>query len=559
MRRLVQGLGIVAIVILLVACDQTGNNGPDMTPGQEGTPSTMPAPGAGPCKNGVTKQTLGADMTSGVVADGSGNCVTVPDPYGAAPKKDGTPKISFPDYNAITPEISALPGNAYSLLVSTANVTTLSVSCDPATGVSLTPNSGIPGSYLFYLGGMPGKDVSCTLSGSGDNGSATATLIFHPAPDGYVEKLEVRNLPTQVSVDVEQTFQLNNFYVRGFDKTTTVKVACTSGQSPKLVNVVGKMGWYSMVVSGPADVGMTEGCTVSASRSSDGQTAASTVKLSTPGIEFKPGITAENFKDGDVMFMTPLNINTANYVALTGNYKDQPFPKITVHSLDSTPKLTIACTDNHGAGLVPACDAAPICTNKTDYVECQAACGKPGDKDYYVCINNCTDKFYTPCGQATCPITNYASEVISLGKMAQPSDTYEYQIFINYKDIGKPDSVDTCTITAVNDTGGKATYSLAVKHVIPILKPTTQQAIKTGQIVYSDSFKVFLYDNATQVTVTCTLDNNPKLISINIPGIFYFTTVAPNKIGDNNICTVMVAHGNTAPVAYRLMTVTASQ
>lgn len=544
--------------MLLVACDKVGGVSTPL-PEQGSYTSNQPISGTVPCVDGKAKQTVNVGFAAAIGA--SSDCIDVKDPYGEIPPKDLTPKITFPDFNTSTPEILVLPGNAYATLVSSANITTISVACDPSATVTLTPNTGMVDSYLLYLGAMSSNDTTCTITGNGVKGDASAKLTFKPAPSNYVEKLEVRNLLTQIPIKVAgDSFPLNNFYVRGYDKTTTVTVECSSGQKPALVDVVGKLGWYSMVVFGPSDLGATESCTVSASRSSDGQTAASTVKLSTPDIKYAPSIAAENFKDGDAMFMIPPNFKNSIYVASIGDYKDQPFPRITVHNIDSPPVLKINCTDNNGAGFVPTCDAYPICLKDPDYLQCQSTCGKQGDPGYQGCDNTCYSNFYNLCAQKTCPITDYPSTVQSLGKMLSPpnpADTYEFDVFINYKGIGTANSMDTCTITAVSEKGGKAIYKLAVKHVVPILtKPGL--IFNTGATVFSDSFVVSPFDNATKVTVECTLDKSPKLVT-QIAGQYYFSTLASSKIGDSNICTVMVAHGNGAPVAYRTMTVTATQ
>lgn len=567
MRQYSQVIGICTVAMLLVACNPAGNLGSGGLPGQGDYTSNKPSSATVPCVNEKTKQTVNTSFVLG--ASGIGNCDTVPDPYGVVPPKDLTPKITFPEYSESVPEILVVPGNASSVFVSTDNVATLTVACAPVAPVSLTSNTGSPDTYLLYLGGMSSADITCTLSGSGDTGNVSVMLTFKPAPSNYVEKLEIRNLPTQIPIEkAGESFSFNNFYVRGYEKPTSVKVECTSGQKPNLVDVAGKLGWYSMVVSGPDNVGLSESCTVSAVRTSDGQVAAATVVLSTPDITFIPSITSKNFKAGDPLLMIPLEQNTANYAALIGDYKDQPFPKITVHSLDSVPTLTISCTDANAAGFVPSCDAAPTCSKDPAFLQCEAPCGVPGEVGYLVCVNNCFDTIYNPCLQKTCPVTNFPSKMTSLGKLptpANPADTYEFELFINYNGIGTANSVDTCTITAVNESGGKVSYPVKVQHVIPILKPQAN-IVKTGDAVFSDYFSVFPYDSNTSVKLICAADANALLkqsfTSDNPPkplGHFYIKTIAPSKIGDSNVCTVTVAHGNNAPATYRTLTVTATQ
>lgn len=568
MRLFPHVIAVVAIGFSMIACDPAGNGAPGGLSDQGDYSSKPPTTDETPCANLKTKQSLSVGLGTTVTPSSNGNCGVVPDPYGVPPKKDLTPKISFQGYPTASPEILVLPGNAYGLIVTTANVTEASVSiaCVPSAAVSLTLNGGGSESFLLYLGGMLNKDITCTLSGSGEKGNTTATLTFKVAPSTYIEKLEVRNLPTLITLDTAgESITFNNFYVRGYDKTTTTKVSCSSGQAPKLVDVAGKAGWYSMTVVSPDNVGLVEKCTVSATRSSDGQSATATVALSAPDIKYALTIAAGNFKDGDAMFMIPLDMNTANYAALIVDHKEDPtpLPKITVHSLDDDLKLDVSCTDNNGAGFVPSCDAAPTCTKDPAYLQCQAPCGVPGDAGYLVCVNNCFDTIYNPCTQKTCPFSNHSSEVTKVGKMMNPADTYELKAFINYKDIGKPDSVDTCTITAVNSYGAKASYALKVRHVIPSLKPAAQLPIKADQVVTSESFTVINYDGTTDVKVSCTADGKASLteyFSNDLPpkplGVFYIKTVAPSKVGDSNICTVTVAHGSGAPVPYRTMTVT---
>lgn len=566
MKPYSQVIGICAIVMLVVACNPAGNVGSGGLPGQGDYTSSKPSSATLPCVNEKTKQTFNGSYAIG--ANGMGNCDTVPDPYGVVPPKDLTPKITFPEYSVSAPEILVAPGNASSVFVSTANVTTLTVACEPVAPVSLTANTGSLDTYLLYLGGMSSADITCTLSGSGDQGNVSGVLTFKPAPSSYVEKLEIRNLPTQLPIKPGESFAFNNFYVRGYEKPTTVKVECTSGQKPNLVDVAGKLGWYSMVVSGPDNVGLSESCTVSAVRASDGQVAAATVVLSTPDIKFIPSISAENFKAGDALLMIPLEQNTANYAALIGDYKDQPLPKITVHSFDSVPTLTISCTDANAAGFVPSCDADLTCSKDPAFLQCQTPCGVPGDVGYLACTNNCLDTLYTPCVLKTCPVTNFPSKVTSLWKMPtppNPADTYEFELFINYNGIGTANSVDTCTVMAVNKSGGKASYPVKVQHVIPILKPQAD-IVKTGEAVYSNYFSVFPYDSDTSVKLSCAGDANAQLnqsFTKDVPpkplGHFYIKTIAPSKIGDSNVCTVTVAHGTNAPATYRTLTVTATQ
>jgi hypothetical protein len=548
---------LTGAALLLAACEH-GNQAPGALPQVGSYTSNVPGSAPTPCASGAI------------------NCATVPDPYGVIAKKDTPPKIVFPDYPSESPNIQAPIGNSYSVLVSTTNVSGIELTCSPTAVVSLSPNT-TAGDYLLYLGSMPDKDVECVLTGQGTKEKVSAKLIFHPAAVGYVEMLEVRNLLTSIPLKISESFTLKNFFIKGYDKTTTVKVTCTSGQAPQLEPVKDKIGWYNMTVSGPKTPETTETCTVSALRASDGQKAAANVELITPPKSKAAVIAASNFMATAQLYAQQTtdkfgdknSPDIKNAVVRIGSATNSTFPQVWVHSTEEDfPTVSLSCTGKNSASFIAPCEpiVKQTCESDPDYVACLTQCGGPGDELYLKCTNKCYFDKYTPCANKACSQTPSPSNVIPMAISGIPSKTKAYDLYIHYLGWGTPGTTDTCTVTATNEDLVASTLTFTIRHdAKPFAQSATSLNSKLATInekVTSDPFAITPYDSTKdKVSIFCSADTSATVTSTNnvqVPGEFVINTVAPSAVGGVNGCNVMVVHEG-AQTAYTSFAVTAKQ
>ena len=174
------GTILTLTALLLVACEH-GNQ----------------APGALPPMGSYTSPSTGTSAC----ADPASNCAIVPDPYGVIGKKPedkSPPTIVVPDYkDAIIP---AAPGNAVSFLIQTSHATSIAADCVPVSTVSISANSSTIDSQIFFLGKMPNQDVSCTLTATGPNGSASTKVTLHPQAGIGANKPVFKGIPDSMAI-----------------------------------------------------------------------------------------------------------------------------------------------------------------------------------------------------------------------------------------------------------------------------------------------------------------------------------------------------------------------
>lgn len=318
MKRLTYCLGVLAIAILMGACDKAGGGG-GMTPADY--TSNKPSSGTVPC------------------ADGSADCAIVP----ADAPKPVTLGISFPDFPNKT-EFQALPGTAFTLLVATTAADAATLSCTPENAASFTPVSPA-GSYLIYLNAMPNKDVPCTITAISPKGEVKASFVVHPASKNTVIPLDVRNLPPFVGVFGKVVAGkkeiIANIYIDGFEEPTSVTATCTVDPKPQLIKSNSNVGWYNLEFTpSPAATGT---CTVTATRTSDNQTASDTVTLL---YGEGPTITPVNFLASAKLLLVPFQ----GYFAVV----DPGSPKLQfpILKIENAVTVTAECSDEHGAKLM---------------------------------------------------------------------------------------------------------------------------------------------------------------------------------------------------------------
>lgn len=384
--------------------------------------------------------------------DPLGNCGIVPEPpQPEPPKPPVTLAISFPDFPGKT-EFSATPGSAFTLTVAAVGAETATVSCTPAANPSLTPS--YPGAHLFFLGAMPNEDLSCVITATQADKNTTATIVIHPTGGGKPLPLEVRNLPTLVAINAGTTKTVKDFYIQGFDATTTVAIACQSGPSAQLIPNAAKTSWYDASITALPSPATTDSCTVTTTRKSDAQTATATFKAL---YEAGPQITPTNFKAGAPLYLVALQ----GYFASVDSGGKITLPKIEVYNESGALAVSVNCTDTHGATLM---------------------------------THNANLQQFATAG------------------------VFPYTLTLGYIQMGEPGSTDICSVKAIGGDGAVSILDIPVVHAATpfqqALKNLPAGPIQTtGKPMKIENITAEPFDAATQLHIQCQRDTAAKLVA----------------------------------------------
>ncbi|PIR20547.1 MAG: hypothetical protein COV45_05735 [Deltaproteobacteria bacterium CG11_big_fil_rev_8_21_14_0_20_47_16] len=220
--------------ILLIACQ-----------GQQGASSNTPEISESPST--IT------DCTSA-----SGNCATIPE---APPSIDtATPPDTKPTITLPNPEtLLATAGNAYNLLVYTKHATSISAECS-SPDVTMTPFQGAEGLYTFFVGKMPAKDLNCTITATGPEGTISAPVVIKSQPPSALEKIGFLDIPATVKVVTHTDFVSGPIEITGMSAVAAEPIVVCNINKAAIKK--GDAGKYILYIRNELDPLLVDICTI---------------------------------------------------------------------------------------------------------------------------------------------------------------------------------------------------------------------------------------------------------------------------------------------------------